>query len=210
MQSLQQLQTATNSLQTMPANMATNNAIATLTVIPSYTATPNTGTTAAATSTTATTGSATIIKRNRAPAEDFLSLLPGVSGTTAHMGHNMPAVVLEPTLDLRDAFSFMPQNANSPKRHAMATITAAAVAATTTTTSTAAAMTTRASMIKTVNAEQQFMMASVSGSGGNANGGRTANIDTAVGVGGGGRSSVGDGYAPKGPLIMQCPKVVGR
>ncbi|XP_050326764.1 uncharacterized protein LOC126757149 isoform X1 [Bactrocera neohumeralis] len=213
MQPLQQLQTAASGLQTIPANMATNNAIATLTVIPSYTATTTTGTIAATISTTATTGSATIIKRNRAPAEDFLSLLPGVSSATARMGHNMPAVVLEPTLDLRGAFSFMPQNAKSPKRHAMATITAAAVGAVTTTTtaSTAAAMTTRAAMIKTINAEEQFMTASGSGSGGtgggDSNGNRGANAEIVIGVGGGGSCSGGDGYAPKGPLIMQCPKV---
>ncbi|XP_036331192.1 uncharacterized protein LOC118742886 [Rhagoletis pomonella] len=211
-QSLQQLQATPNSLQTVTANATTNNAIATPIVTPSNVVGSSVP---AGITTTPTTGSATIIKRNMAPAEDFLSMLPGVSGTTARMGNNMPAVVLEPTLDSRGAFSFMPQSAKAPKRHSMATINTPTTTVTPTTTAIAATMATRAST-KTINAEQNFMLTigGVAGEGSSnasASGSRVANVsgnsssNNVAELGHGGSS--GMGYSPKGPLIMNCAKV---
>ncbi|XP_054740180.1 uncharacterized protein LOC129245809 [Anastrepha obliqua] len=208
-QSLQQQLLTPSSLQTIITNPTNNNAIPTLTVTPTNAVA---STVTAGMTTTATTGSATIIKRNTAQAEDFLSLLPGVSGTTARMTNNMPAVVLEPNLDLRSAFSFMPQTAKlSPKRRSMATATGSTATATPPI-ATATAMAARAST-KTINAEQHLMLeahASVDGGSGGSNrngsgsGGNSSSNNEVDGCRGGFSDN---GYAPKGPLIMNCAKV---
>ncbi|CAD7013098.1 unnamed protein product [Ceratitis capitata] len=194
-QQSQQLAVASN-LQTMQANMASHSGIATHPVMPS-----SSGSAAAAnaiTATTTTTGSATIIHRSREPADDFLSLLPGVAATTSLTSNNMPAVVLEPSsVDLCDAFNaFGPQAGESPKRQATTRTIRAATTSTPTlspTTKTPSMATTTANpvtprtSITSINDEQQFLEASCS-----------ENVDS---------GSNGGGYEPNGPLIMSSNKV---
>ncbi|XP_067634203.1 uncharacterized protein [Eurosta solidaginis] len=235
-QSLHQLQTPQNSQQTSTINTTnnnsnSNNAAATLTVQPSNMATALATTNALGipSTTTTTTGSATIMKRpHSTQAEEFLSLLPGISGTTTRMSNNMPAVVLEPT------FSLMTQTAKSPKLHTMATLSTTQATTTTTATVTtlptaaAIAMTSTRASTKSINVEQQQQQQFLStsrlgnssagglvGDGDNGMGNASSSLTTNVG----GSSSINQSSSTNNtfglrssadtwpPLVMSCPKV---